>query len=86
MALWKKISCNGKKTSKKKPYIHEVDATYETITFIDEDTKKEKTVLHLHNVSSKEDKVGSDHQRQTIDLDKDSAKQLFEILKEAFDF
>lgn len=93
MALWKEI--NGSITNVKgnKPYRTEVNAHIKVITFIDEDTNEEKTVIHLNNVSSEEDKKDNNdyktkkakrHSRQSVDLDEDSAKELAEIINSVF--
>lgn len=93
MALWKEI--NGSITNVKgnKPYSTEVNAHFKVITFIDEETNEEKTVIHLNNVSSEEDKKDNNddtikktkrHSRQSVDLDEDSAKELANIINSVF--
>lgn len=86
MALWKRIKESNDGGESRKPYGTEVDVDYEVVVFFDEETGKDKTVVHLSNVSSEEDGSESDHKRQCVDLDVESARELYEILDHVFKF
>ena len=88
MALWKSISFKTpeKGSEHKKPYRTTVSGVGEIRILRNAESGEDEKILHLSNVSSAEDGSGSAHKRQCVDLNRESAKELFDILKREFKF